>query len=167
MQFLKVLKSKKIADEIFSSPLDISAFERLGEVGLKLKTTILLLNENTDLTNLVREICATNQEKKYFKFLISNQPKLELLAFFTKDLVLDLHLFYAAKGIKISQNDLRFIHNFSATFPLTGADVIKLGFKGKEIGNAINAAKKFWAENNFLLNKNPLIQFLKTYENQI
>lgn len=169
IESLEVLKRTKIADEIFSSKLDIKAFKQIKkDASLKLKIAALLLNKKTDLKILAQEICATNLEKKYFHFFQSIEQKLDLesvkqlLAFYEKDLVLDFYLFSLAKKDLNNDKNLKFIEKFSLpNFPLNSADIIQLGFKGRELGIALQESKKFWAKNNFKLDKLTLISFLK------
>ncbi len=89
----------------------------------------------------------------------------QLLAFSDKNWVLDFYLFTLAKSPKKntdSKNIIHFLQNFSLPeFPLNGEDVKHLGLKDKEVGEAITKAKKFWAKNDFIPDKNSLINFLK------
>ncbi len=74
---LRVLKSAKIADEIFVEKLDIEALEHLFEIekkleitsDLNLKLATLFLQKDFDLKVFAKEISATNLEKKYLQFL--------------------------------------------------------------------------------------------------
>jgi poly(A) polymerase len=200
---LKLLKSKKIAEEIFTEEMDVEAFQRLfeleedgprnkcgvtncsdvatiflgvtppsdgvHELEQKLKLAVLFLQKNSDLKIFAKEICATNSEKKYFQFLLTVPQKLDLpslkqlLTFHDKKLVLDFYCFCCVKkNQQFSAKILQFIRDFSAVnFPLNGEDVMRLGFAGVAVGEAIGAAKKFWAENDFYPNKITLINFLK------
>lgn len=180
---LRVLKSKKIAAEIFSSKLDIEALEQLFELekllnfsaNLNLKIAVLFLQKKFDLKIFAQEICATNLEKKYLQFMSINHDCTDLKRFLTfveKDLVRDFYLFDLAKNFNSKKipalkkdlqfKDLQFIENFSLPkFPLNGEDVMQLGFKSDKVGKAIEKAKIFWAENDFKSNKSALINFLK------
>jgi len=187
---LQVLKDKKIIQEIFSAELDIKAFEALFEIeekfnftaSLDLKIAVLFLQKNSDLKVFAKEICATNLEKKYFQFFLwQDMEKLELkdlkqlLLSEKQEWVLDFYLFdllknFSAEEIKKMKTDveknIKFIANFSLPeFPLKGEDVMQLGFKGKAIGKALDAAKEFWIENEFKPKKIALINFLKTQLN--
>ncbi len=188
---LQVLKSKKIADEIFSSTLDLKALEHLFEFEEKLhfsatqnlKIATLFLQKETDLKILAREICVTNSEKKFFLYL---QTRLfvvskkgtrssefdladlkQLLVFDEKKSVLDLYLFSLVKNfdsekISAAKKNLQFLQNFSLpNFPISSEDVLKLGFIGKGVGEAIELAKKFWAQNNFHAKKTEIIKLLE------
>ena len=181
---LKVFKSTKISDSTFSSKLDVEGLERLFELAEKLKfaasqnlkIATLFLQKKIDLKILAQEICATNLEKKYFSYLINavNEVELgledikQLLAFADKELVLDLYLLYLAKNSDPQKNsdaekNIQFLQNFSLpNFPLSGEDVMALGFTGAAAGSAIESAKKFWAANDFLAGKTELQKFLKT-----
>ena len=153
---LKILEEKKIAEEIFSSPLNIPAFERLQSDDLKLKIAALLLNENFKS----EEICATNIEKKLFHFFLSANLSLDLRllrAFHNEDLVWNFCLFTAAK------NNLPLPEKFKKLpeFPIESKDLIDLGFKNKALGDALDKTKKLWAESDFKLDKQSLLQLVK------
>ena len=180
---LEVFKDKKIADEIFKENLDIKALERLFEIEKKLKITsslnlklaVLFLGKDFDLKIFTKEISATNLEKKYFQFLSLNHSEpcidylKQLLTDFDKDLVTDLYLFFLAKEndlkeISEAKKTILFLQKFSLPdFPLSGEDLIQLGFKGKELGDSIIRAKKFWSKNDFNLSKKALIKFLQNF----
>ncbi len=177
---LKILKSKKIIAEIFCQKLEIAALERLFQIeenfkisaSLNLKIAVLFLHKNFSLKNFSQEISATNLEKKYWQFLFLNQEKKpelkQLLAFEKKELVLDFYLFALAKKFnkgKISEakKNINFLKKFVLPkFPLIGQDVMQLGFKEKQVGRAIDLAKKDWAKSNFKNDKNTLLQNLKS-----
>lgn len=180
---LRVLKSKKIAQVLFHSPLDVEALERLFELEKKFKFTaernlkmaVLFLAEKIDLKVFAGEICATNLEKKYFSYVLGASDGLglgdlrQLLLFNEKDWVRDFYLFSLIKNpnsektAEIKKN-LQYLQNFSLpNFPITGEDVLQLGFKGKAAGEAILSAKKFWAANDFLPEKLELLKFLGKY----
>ena len=60
------------------------------------------------------------------------------------------------QSLKIDEakNNLEFFQNFSLpNFPLKGDDLMRLGFKGSEIGDVMKKAKVFWAQNGFSLKK--------------
>lgn len=167
---LKVMKSKKILDAIFSAKADVARLERLfeneKEPSLNLRLAALFLGKKIDLEKFFAEIVATNVEKRYFRFFASQKPQTldlkglkQLLAFEEKELVFDFYLFSQKK---ISKKNLAFIKKFSnPEFPLSGEDVMKLGYKGIEIGKALQKARKFWAQKDFKLKKNQLENFLK------
>ncbi|MBA8666423.1 CCA tRNA nucleotidyltransferase [Holosporaceae bacterium 'Namur'] len=48
-------------------------------------------------------------------------------------------------------------------FPLSGKDVRKIGFEGKEIGKIILYATNAWINSNFSLKKEELLELVKTY----
>ncbi len=100
-------------------------------------------------------------------FLATKTQLNYFLASFDKELVLDLYLLNLSKNLnqkKLSEakKNIQFLQNFSLPkFPLNGEDVISVGFKEKDVGIAINSAKKFWAEHDFKSTKPELIKFLK------
>lgn len=180
---INILQSKKIAEEIFFSNLDIKALKRLlinekklgFAVSLNLKLATLFIEKNLNLRILAEEICATNLEKKYFQFLLvqQNQPAnlndlKQLLAFFSKDFVLDFYLLSLAKSsetikIKTAKQNIKFLEQSNLLkFPLDGNDLLELGLENKQLGQALEKAKKFWAQNNFKSNKKELLDFLRS-----
>lgn len=171
LEILRVIEGQKITDEIFSSKLDIAAFERVlnlrKDVGQKLKIAALFLHEKLDLEIFFREICATNEEKKYFRFLSSGPQKLDLpalkqlLAFYEKELVIELYLFSWAKESTKQLEYLEYLQDFSLpNFPLKPQDLINAGLSRKKLGEALSEAKKFWAKCDFKADKNTLLNFV-------
>jgi poly(A) polymerase len=179
---LKVLKSKKIAQEIFSQKLDIKRLTQLFEIekklkfeaSLTLKIAALFFDKNLNLEKFFKEIRATNFEKKYFNFLIQKKLQIfdlkslkQLLAFEEKSLIIDLYLLGLAQNfskvnVAQAQKNLKFLNQFSlAEFSLKGEDLLRLGFKGKKVGEMLFEARKFWAENDFKLKKSELVSFAK------
>jgi len=199
VEILRTLKNAKITDEIFSSKLDIPAFERLQSDDSKLQIAALLLNENFNF----EEICPTNFEKKLWSNLLRwsslskedrrsslskedrrsslsikdrrsslSRPgnaeldgldKLdqrfinELRAFSDDEFAWNFCLFVAAK------KNLSLPKKFEKLpeFPLKSSDLIALGFKDKALGEALNKAKKLWAESDFKLPKQSLLNSQK------
>lgn len=186
VSILKVLRTKKIATEIFSSDLDIKALENLFKLekklkfsaDLNLKLAALFCEKNLDLKNFAQEICATNSEKKYFRFLnlyfstnsieagFSQKDLKQLLSSFEKNMVFDLYLFtsaknYDAKKITEIEKNIQFLQKFvTPNFPIRSEDLINLGFSGKKLGDALKTAKKIWVQSDYALNKNDLISRL-------
>ncbi len=178
---LKTLKTAKISDEIFSSELDIYGLDRLFEIAeklqfsanLNLKIATLFLQKNLDLKIFFTEICATNLEKKYFTFLLLKNdqafdlPALKkLLAFEEKSLILDLYLFSLVKNseeIKLSEvrENIKFLQEFILpNFPLTSADLMQMGFAGRDLGEAIQRTKMLWVESDFKIEGGELLRLL-------
>lgn len=171
-KILQLLKSKKITDEIFSNSPDIKALKRLYKIEKSasnaLKIAVLFINKKTNFEKLFLEICATNDEKKFLRFLQANAPTLDLeglkqlLAFYEKEIVRDLYIFSLSKKLFARPINLKFLNEFSLPqFPITSQDLIELGFKDKALGEAIALAKKNWAKNNFSATKNFLIEDVK------
>ncbi len=167
-KILSTMKRKKIAAEIFSSSIEIKAMKQVFKFeknpSLKLKIAVLFLSKKVNLETLFYEICATNEEKKFLRFLSLNLQSFDLialkrlLAFYEKELIVDLYLFYLSKKSLPKISYLSFLKKFSLPkFPLSSQDFIALGFKDKSIGIAISQAKKFWADNDFKVNKEFLI----------
>ncbi|MES2961544.1 MAG: hypothetical protein V4694_04080 [Pseudomonadota bacterium] len=89
------------------------------------------------------------------------------MAFEEKALVLDLYLFGLVRSnesLKIDEakKNLEFFQNFSLpNFPLNGDDLMRLGFKGSEVGDVMKKAKVFWAQNGFEVKKEDLLKFVQ------
>ncbi len=171
-KILEVINRKKIAAATFSSKLDIKALKQVLELEKnptsKLKIAALFLDKKVNLEILFRAICATNEEKKFLRFLSLSSKNLDLpalkqlLAFYEKTLVIDLYIFSLSKIPQSKTSYLTFLQNFSLSkFPLSPKDLIALGFKDKAIGVAISTAKKIWAESDFKVNKIFLIDYLQ------
>lgn len=177
LAILKVIKSKKIAAEIFSSDLDIKGLEHLFEIeknlkivaDLNLKIAVLFGEKNLDHKIFFAEICATNAEKKYFQFIAKNSVKdlKKLLVENDKEMVLGLYLQdlsknYDLKKIAAAKKTISYLRKFSLPdFPLKSSDLIALGFSGKKLGLALQKTQEIWAENDFKFSKNELIASLK------
>jgi len=177
---LKVLKKKKIAAEIFSPKLDIKALERLYkieencfvETNSMVKLASLFWSKNLN-ANFFGEICATNIEKKYFANATKHRQNLDIaalkqgLAFYEKSHIVDFYFLALAKSKKeidfsAVKKNLDYLNNFLAPeFPLKGEDIMALGYSKKQIGEAISCAKKFWAQSDFKVSKNALIDFVR------
>lgn len=156
VKVLKVMKSKKILNELFLSDLDIKAFERLRSNDPKLQLATLLLNKNFKF----EEICPTNFEKKLWQFFLNQKTNLkpdhinELRAFFDTELVWNFCIFIAAKKNLSPPEAFQKIPEF----PIKSSDLISLGFKGKDLGDTISKLKKLWAKSEFKLKKEDLLQ---------
>ncbi len=64
--------------------------------------------------------------------------------------------------IKSLHNDLKKLNR--PVFPVNGEDLLKLGYKNKELGKSLNFIKNAWIESNFTLNKIQLIKLVKNSE---
>ncbi len=179
---LKILKKQKIAHQIFSQDFDLKALIKiykiekrcLFEISSAIKLVSLFWREGFDQKDFFAEICATNIEKKYFLEVEKYYQRLHFkclrqeLAFLEKGRVIDFYLIALAKNSpKIDfnsvQKNLHYLKNISLPkFPLKGDDLILLGLLQKQVGEAINLAKIFWADSDFLASKNELINFLKS-----
>ena len=62
----------------------------------------------------------------------------------------------------MQKKNIEFLQKFSSPkFPLSGTDIMRLGIKDKAVGEAMIAAKKFWAKGDFKSDKRSLISFLR------
>ncbi len=172
----------KIAALFFQKEIDLKIFaQEICATNLEKKYFLYLLNA---LTGPRHEDGVTPRERRdgtqtrvchpVFTtgsrgFELGLEDLKQLLAFADKDLVLDLYLLSLAKNSDLQKNsnakkNIKFLQNFSLpNFPIGGEDVINLGFTGQAAGKAIEMAKKFWAANDFKLQKTDLIKFLKTH----
>lgn len=178
---LEILKSTKIAAEIFSQELDIKGLENLFKIekelqlsaNLKLKMAVLFFTKNCQSEDFSAEICATNLEKKFFQFCqqwhdkkLQRDELKEMLVSEKKEQLLDLYLLSLAKNYNPAQSaeaaqNISFLRDFVLPdFPLKSIDLMQAGFVGKNLGMAVKEAKKIWAKSNFKLNKQELIMAL-------
>lgn len=72
-------------------------------------------------------------------------------------------------GLAYGMNDTNFnilssLKNWEVPkFPLTGKDLLNLGFdEGKEMGESLKAAEEWWEESNYTPNKQEILEFVKT-----
>ncbi len=159
IKILRAIKRSKISDQIFSSGLDIDSFARLKSDDSKLQIAALLLNKNFNF----EEICATNFEKKTWNFIGANKQNLdadfirELRVFNDDEMVWNFCLFVAAKKNLALPKKFKKLPDFV----ISSQDLIDLGFRNKEIGEAMKLAKKIWAKSNFKIQKQDILQSLK------
>lgn len=155
------------------------------EASLKFRLACLFLNVDGDLKLFFKEICATNIEKKYFSLLFNflnhqiinrkfaknpqevavKNVKLLLLEH-DKDWVFDSYLMSQIRNFTFEnmaqvKKVKKYLDDFTLPkFPLESQDVIKRGFKGRELGNKLQELKEEWALSDFSLSKNHLLKML-------
>ena len=146
---------------ILESLIDQKSFER------RLK---FLLRNKRSIPNFLLRNSASHFKKRLksninFRNYSSKELNLNLLklnkVFITDQLIID-HV-----KNKISQDDFnrhlsKTINFKTKRMPLTGDDLLKMGFKpGKKIGETIARLEVFWVEKNFKCSKNECIKFVQ------
>ena len=148
---------------IFESLINKESFER------RLK---FLLRNNKDIPDLFLKSSTSHFKKRLmskinFKDYSIRELNMNLLKF-NKIFITDQLIVDRVKN-KISQNDFNIYLNKITNFktkkiPLTGADLLKMGFKpGKTIGDIIARLETFWVEQNFKCSKNECIKFVQKF----
>ena len=165
-EILEVMQAKGIFAEIFSSKVQIESLKKIVKEGdFALKIAVLFLSKKDDVLNLISEICATNKEKSFFKFIFEHYPNCDLkylkrlLAFVSKDDVLKYYLFCLAKNSSLDVQNLQFLRQFNLPdFPVDASDLIAKGLQGKEIGDALVKLKNIWADGDFDVSSEDLLR---------
>ncbi len=184
LAILHVMQKEKIASVIFSSELDLKAFENFIDWEKKLQisanfivkfATILTVN-NYNNSQIFREICATNAEKKQLEFFAINhhqtceeiKPYKALIAdFVPQNLVLELYFLNCVKNGQFTdfeklQKNYSELQNFVLPqFPVVSQDLSEKGYAGKDLGAALKKLKDLWVASDFILQKSDLINMLK------
>ena len=130
-----------------------------------------LLRNNKDIPNFFLK--GSTHFKKRLKSQInfkdySNRELNMHLFKFNKTYITDQLIIDCVKN-KISRNDfdkyLSKITNYKTKkIPLTGEDLLKMGFKpGKTIGEILASLETFWVEKNFKCSKNECVKFVKKF----
>ncbi len=163
VKILQALIDKKI----FFDDLRINELQKLLklEEAFNIKTSnqlrfFVALNKTKNWPEIFAQFSFSNKQKDYFRFLAKTEFSSlnKLLAFYDKNLVFDLYLTSAMPKIEI----INFIKNFTLPqFPLNGNDFMAMGLRDKQIGEAVNRTKTFWANNDFKPGKQELLAFLK------
>ena len=147
----------------FESLINKKSFER------RLK---FLLRNNKDIPNFFLKSSTTHFKKRlknqiHFKDYSDRELNMSLLKF-NKIYITDQLIIDCVKN-KISRNYfdkyLMKITNYKTKkIPLTGEDLLKMGFKpGKTIGEILASLETFWVEKNFKCSKNECIKFVQKF----
>ncbi len=165
-------------EKIFFSHLEIANLQKLLqleealkiEVSSLLKFFVALNNKEINWLEIFVNFAFSNQQKDYFIFFskANFHEKIlnELLAFFDKNLVLDLYLIslvYDSKQMQTAliKKNFHFIKEFTLPkFPLNGNDLMEIGFENKMIGENLKRAKIFWANGGFRASRAELIDYI-------
>ena len=148
---------------IFESLINKKSFERRLKFLLRDKRVIpnFLLRSSTSYLK--------KRLKNKIKFIDYSIIKVNMnLLKFNKIFIIDQLIIDHIKN-KISQDDLnrclsKIINYKTKKIPLTGEDLLKMGFKpGKTIGGIISKLEVFWVKKNFNCSKNECINFVKKF----
>lgn len=181
LEFFKILESPQRLSvlhkmhasgvlDIIHSGSDLSGveklahFERENNFAPRAIRALLCLFKN--LEGLSQSFVLTKKEQSLKNLTIEcgssffEKPVHEILYKLGKENFLELALIL---GVKHSKNPDTYVKAASVwqepKFPLSAADLPKL--KGKELGDALKAAEKYWIEQEFLPNKQDLIDFVQ------
>lgn len=163
IQILQIMQKKKILPEIFSTKIQIKRLEKLLKLeensDFSLKLAVSFLTKNLQIEKFSKEICATNQEKKFFNQIFKEKlPKIDkkslnvILAFYDNNFAANLYLFHLVKSPNQKPQYLKYLKNFQIPkFPITAKDAQDKGLQGSEISNFLRKNKKLWAQKGFSL----------------
>ncbi len=152
----------------FSGFIKLCRLEReIDNVSFERRIKYLIRKRKTKKFNFFNHLNKNIQQRisnKINNKNFSQKNILYLLCFTDEELVID-HIIYAYVEKKIKKVEFsklyKEIKSFKKKkFPITGADLIRVGFKeGKKIGNVLADTKKWWISNNFKPLKNQCIKF--------
>lgn len=190
VQTLKIMQDNNILQQITNNiEFNFQNLELFCSIKQKLdlkensilNLAILLKERSThkqDLDYIKENWKLTNKEYKKLLFLLNNNFKKcteeeikRILFKFPRDKKAIINLFtldcILKKDTKIEidfiKKSLSFIKNYEIpTLPITGLDLIKMGFKeGKPLGEALKKAEQIFIDSNYKLNKNQMILMFK------
>ena len=168
----------KLLEFTFESKLNFTNFSKLcafesliNKKSFERRLKFLIRNKRVIPNFFLRS--STSHFKKRLKSRINfknysvTEVNMNLLKF-NKIFIIDQLIIDHIKN-KISQDDLnrclsKIINYKTKKIPLTGEDLLKMGFKpGKTIGGIISKLEVFWVKKNFNCSKNECINFVKKF----
>ena len=181
LSILQIFENSDIAFEIFAHKLKIDNLKKLLKLenilaekfSTRIKFAALFCGYCIDFKKDLTKLNFSNNEKKYFEFILKNIVDnsqfldfvglRKLLAFEQKDFIRDLYLLSAIKesffDVVAINKFLDFIDKFILPkFPINGDDLIAKGFSGKNLGEQLLKIKQQWVESNFLATKDELLK---------
>ncbi len=173
-----ILSLQKLLESTFESKLNFTNFSQLCNLESLInkksfeRRLKFLLRNNEDIPNFFIK-SSTSHFKKRLKNKInfkdySNRELNMNLVKFNKIYITDQIIIDRVKN-KISRNNfekyLSKITNYKTKkIPLTGEDLLKMGFKpGKTIGEILAKVETFWVEKDFKCSKNECIKFVQKF----
>ena len=148
---------------IFESLIDKKSFERRLKFLLRDKRVIPNFLLNSATSNFKKRL----KSKINFKDYTITELNLNLLKF-NKVFMIDQLIFDHIKN-KISRDNfdrclIKTINYKTKRMPLTGEDLLRMGFKpGKTMGEIIAKLEVFWVEKNFKCSKKECIKFVQKF----
>ena len=173
-----ILSLQKLLEFTFESKLNFTNFTELcnfesliNKKSFERRLKFLLRNTK-DIPNFFLKSSTTHFKKRlknqiHFKDYSDRELNMNLLKF-NKIYITDQLIIDCVKN-KISRNYfdkyLMKITNYKTKkIPLTGEDLLKMGFKpGKTIGKILARLETFWVEKNFKCSKNECIKFVQKF----
>ena len=173
-----ILSLHKLLEFTFESKLNFTNFSKLcafealiNKKSFERRLKFLIRNKRVIPNFFLRS--STSHFKKRLKSRINfknysvTEVNMNLLKF-NKIFIIDQLIIDHIKD-KISQDDLnrclsKIINYKTKKIPLTGEDLLKMGFKpGKTIGGIISKLEVFWVKKNFNCSKNECINYVKKF----
>lgn len=176
LQALKILLQTKIAEEILPVPLNVQMFEncliqeeKLGLLPSVLRHFAAALWPLEDILHLKENLKLKKTEQHLFKFFsrhIKDYPATEdsfrfLIYRDGKETFITLQIFSTTLN---SQNPSLIQQALSwekPIFPISGHDVIEIGFKpGKKLKDALTSCEQWWIDNHFSPSKKDCLDWI-------
>lgn len=186
LEILSLMQKHKILEKILLFPnFDLSILPNLLSLEEKLEQTphyllkfaALIYSRQEHVQEISNHLKFSNKEKKYLSDLLQLAKKVNLqlrktdlikiLFDFEKDLVSDaLKLNYIVNLQEENLAKFKQMHDFinSSQLPnfiLNGNDLLKLGFKGQDIGLSLQKLRDVWIESGFKINKEKLLKLIQ------
>lgn len=157
---LKITKKTTYGNLLFSLLILQNSEKKIKEILNSLKFS------NKDKSR-IKIINSLNKQIKNNKFIkLSNTEIKKYTYTLSKEILTDVTLInyaiYENRDIKTLKKQIKTINKIkSPVLPIKGADLIKLNFKGRDIGEKIKLIEKKWIKDGFKTNKKELIKYIK------
>lgn len=133
----------------------------------KLLFAILAMNHSSDF--LAIKFKFSNEDKKYYNYIINHLDKTRTKVFSIQDAYIDI--FVNEVNRKAVSDLYLFLNNDEITteflltrdfsdFPVNGNDIVLMGYKGEMIGKVLKYLKRVWILSDFKYNKEELLEIL-------
>lgn len=189
-EFLKLLKAENPLPTLFLMKKNLPNFlpnitelnslenfikieKTVGTEPDPIKRLAVLLNKETNIADFSNYLRLSKKEKNRIIYMKSEVSKTfnikEEIYRFDKDIALDKAFMVALSSennIKELKSQIKICKNWvKPRFPISGNDLIKMGFKGKKLGLIKENLEFFWIQCNFKSTRENLLQKAKEYNN--
>lgn len=181
-EILKYVISDNINLKHLTAILHLEKENIIKEISPLLRiSSLIITNPKKEITanNVCRKWKTSNKFKKQLSFLVNTsninknipikKQKLLIYEYGKENFINLLYLSWSKESNLFDNETLDSYKNIISLclswavpiFPISGKDLIALGFNGIEIGKKINIAKKHWQESEFLTSKESLLELIK------